>query len=350
MRHVKLFEAFSTISLTEDQKIWLDKCAKGGWSLNPLTGLVDVDVDFYCAGQRLRDFKGVAFGHVKGNFNCSNNRLTSLNGAPQTIGSGFYCGANSLTSLEGAPKPVNGDFACGNNQLTSLEGAPKTVGGSFFCYSNQLTSLTGAPKTVNAVFSCSDNQLTSLIGAPQIVGRSFYCDNNQLTSLDGAPKTVNGDFNCSGNQLTSLVGAPETVDVGFRCADNPLKSLVGAPESVGRFKISVWDSDPGIRALDWYEGWDKKDDKEFTKTLISKLKEINALGSDANKGKSVSMLLSLAGQHFDLLEYLLSLRLSTSDKFETYGAIKANMPDVWNKIKAELDPEGDTSDLLDLGF
>ena len=60
------------------------------------------------------------------------------------------------------------------------------------------------------------------------------------------------------------------------------------------------------------------------------------------------MLLSLTEQ--DVLEYLLSLRLSTSDKFEIYGAIKDNIPTVWNKIKAKLDPEGATSDLMDLGF
>ena len=202
MRHVKLFEAFSTISLTEDQKIWLDKCAKGGWSLNPLTGLVDVDVDFYCAGQRLRDFKGVAFGHVKGNFNCSNNRLTSLNGAPQTIGSGFYCGANSLTSLEGAPKTIGTHFACGDNQLTSLEGAPKTVKGDFDCGYNQLTSLEGAPKTVGGVFGCDNNQLTSLDGAPQTVGGGFFCYFNQLTSLVGAPQTVGGIFLCNSNPIS----------------------------------------------------------------------------------------------------------------------------------------------------
>ena len=271
MRHVKLFEAFSTPKpLTEDQKIWLDKCARRSWSLNPSTGLIDVDGDFNCVGQGLKDFKGVAFGHVGRHFNC------------------------------------------GSNQLTSLIGAPQTVDGSFICSSNQLTSLEGAPQTVNVDFACSDNQpfLTSLIGAPQTVGGNFRCNENQLTSLDGAP------------------------------------------ESVGSFKISEWDSDPSIRTLDWYEGWSKKGDKEFTKTLISKLKEINALGSDANKGKLISMLLSLTNSvvPHDLLEYLLSLRLSTSDKFETYGAIKANMPDVWNKIKDEVDPEGDTSDLLDLGF
>ena len=54
MKHIKLFEAFSTQSLTEDQKIWLDKCATGGWSLNLSTGLVDVDGDFNCIFQRLK--------------------------------------------------------------------------------------------------------------------------------------------------------------------------------------------------------------------------------------------------------------------------------------------------------
>ena len=287
MKHVKLFEAFSTPTLTEDQISWLNKCTRKGWKLNPSTGLVDVDRNFKCEKQILTDFKGVRFGHVKENFTCS---------------------FNQLTSLEGAPNTVDGSLYCGGNQLTSLEGAPQTVGGHFICYYNQ------------------------------------------LTSLEGAPKTVNRDFNCSNNQLTSLKGAQTLVCGSFDCDSNPLKSLVGAPESVGSFKISMRDSDPSIRTLDWEKGWDKKDDREFTKTFISKLKEINALGSDADKGKSVSMLLSLAGQHFDLLEYLLSLRLSTSDKFGVYGAIKANMPDVWNKIKDEVDPEGDTSDLLDLGF
>jgi hypothetical protein len=60
------------------------------------------------------------------------------------------------------------------------------------------------------------------------------------------------------------------------------------------------------------------------------------------------MLLSLTEQ--DVLGYLLSLRLSTSDKFKIYGAIKDNIPNVWNKIKSKLDPDGDTSELMDIGF
>ena len=39
----------------------------------------------------------------------------------------------------------NGSFNCANNKLTSLEGAPREVGGSFYCYNNNLTSLEGLP-------------------------------------------------------------------------------------------------------------------------------------------------------------------------------------------------------------
>ena len=152
MKHVKLFEAFSTISLTEDQKIWLDKCARGFWSLNPLTGLVDVGYGFNCAGQGLKDFKGVAFGRAKDNFYCDNNQLTSLDGAPKTVDGRFYCGSNQLTSLVGAPQTVSGDFFCEGNQLTSLIGAPKTVGGSFYCSSNPISE-----KTLASIFSLMKN-------------------------------------------------------------------------------------------------------------------------------------------------------------------------------------------------
>ena len=33
-------------------------------------------------------------------------------------------------------KEVKGNFYCSNNNLTSLEGSPKTVGGNFYCSNN----------------------------------------------------------------------------------------------------------------------------------------------------------------------------------------------------------------------
>ena len=89
---------------------------------------------------------------------------------------------------------IEGNFECHNNQLTSLKGAPELVGGAFNCRNNQLTSLEGAPQTVGGKFDCSENELTSLEGAPKEVGGDFRCDHNELTSLKGAPKYVKRNF------------------------------------------------------------------------------------------------------------------------------------------------------------
>ena len=161
MKNLKTYRMFeSVIELTPEQVQWLDKCASEVWELNPQTGLVDVKGRFSCSGQGLSDFKGVKFGVVWRNFNCSENRLTSLDGAPQSVDVDFHCDHNLLTSLVGAPQDVDGGFYCHNNSLTSLIGAPKRVGGTFVCEVNSLTSLEGAPRVVNGYFSCEDNPVS----------------------------------------------------------------------------------------------------------------------------------------------------------------------------------------------
>jgi hypothetical protein len=172
------------------------------------------------------------FGKVDGYFNCSENNLTSLKGAPQKVDGYFDCSYNNLTSLKGAPQKVGGYFDCCKNDLTYLEGAPQKVGGSFYCSHNNLTSLKGAPQKVGRDFDCNNNNLTSLEGAPKEVGGYFDCAKNNLTSLEGAPQKVGRDFDCSHNNLTSLKGAPQKVDRDFDCNNNNLTSLEGAPQKV----------------------------------------------------------------------------------------------------------------------
>jgi hypothetical protein len=259
MRHIKrysqLFE--NSQELSQEQTDWLNKCSKGTWKLNPETGLVDVEGNFNCSGKkRMTNFKGVRFGHVSGTFDCCRSSLTSLEGAPQSVGGDFICHSNSLTSLEGAPHKVKGGFDCSHNMLTSLAGAPQSVSASLDCSNNQLTSLEGAPRKVtdsyftlfcshNRLTSlkgtpsktrwlvCSNNQLTSLKGAPSNLDR-FDCSNNQLTTLEGAPEFVR-DFNCSHNLLTSFKGGPRRMySAGnLNCSDNQISSLEGLPESLG---------------------------------------------------------------------------------------------------------------------
>jgi hypothetical protein len=123
---------------------------------------------------------------------------------------------------------LSGDFLCSNNRLTSLEGSPSKVGGNFYCDKNSLTSLKGAPSEVDN-FSCSNNNLTSLKGAPSKVGGNFYCGNNSLTSLKGAPSKVGSNFYCNNNNLTSLEGIHLQISSIAHFGDfsnNPIKSHV----------------------------------------------------------------------------------------------------------------------------
>jgi len=203
MKNLKTYSMFESVTeLTPEQVQWLDKCARGTWELNPQTGLVDVKGGFTCSAQGLSDFKGVKFGVVWRNFNCSENRLTSLEGAPQQVDVDFHCDNNLLTSLVGSPQKVGGDFYCNINRLDSLKGAPQEVNGYFVCNNNHLISLDGAPQDVDGGFYCHNNSLTSLAGAPKRVGGTFVCEMNALTSLEGAPQVVSGYFNCDYNPVS----------------------------------------------------------------------------------------------------------------------------------------------------
>jgi len=162
--------------LTENQRRFIILSTKSkGKSKVTDEGFVDVDGDFDCSGKDIKDFMGIKFGKISGSFLCGNNKLTSLEGAPQEVGEYFGCSDNQLTSLVGAPQKVGTDFICGVNKLKSLVGAPQEVGGSFSCFNNQLTSLVGAPQKVGWYFDCRYNKLKSLVGAPQEVGGDFDC-------------------------------------------------------------------------------------------------------------------------------------------------------------------------------
>jgi len=192
----------------------------------------EVSGDFDCHNTQITSLEGAPTS-VGGNFYCANTKITSLEGAPTSVGDNFNCHNTKITSLEGAPTSVGGDFYCTNTQITSLEGAPTSVGGGFNCYNTQITSLEGAPTSVGGDFECANTQITSLEGAPTSVGRDFYCNNTNITSLKGAPTSVGGHFNCHNTNITSLEGAPTSVSGDFFCLNTKITSLEGAPTSVG---------------------------------------------------------------------------------------------------------------------
>jgi len=159
------------------QRWFEDEIESGNITKNP-DGTYDAKDDVFIDDMGLTKIP-IQFNKVDGYFWCTNNKLTSLEGAPKEVNGDFDCEKNKLTSLEGAPKEVNGDFDCRYNKLTSLKGAPEKVIDGFTCSYNDLTSLEGAPKKVIGIFNCNSNYLTSLKGAPKEVRGNFHCFNQK---------------------------------------------------------------------------------------------------------------------------------------------------------------------------
>jgi hypothetical protein len=82
------------------------------------------------------------------------------------------------TALPVKFRRVGGNFVCSRNSLTSLQGSPSSVGGDFLCTHNNLTSLQGMAQTIDLVFRCSNNPLESLDGLSESFRGRIYLDYN----------------------------------------------------------------------------------------------------------------------------------------------------------------------------
>src|SRR5574343_1884861 len=102
MKYLRLFESFEDID---------EICRKyhiKDYTINP-DGSIDVNEYIWLKGLTKLPLK---FNKVNGNFDCKNNKLTSLEGSPVEVNGSFYCQKNELTSFEFAPKIIRGYFNC----------------------------------------------------------------------------------------------------------------------------------------------------------------------------------------------------------------------------------------------
>ncbi len=119
----------------EEVKKWLDKYNVKKYTINEdLTVDVHGNVSLY--NKKLKSID-IQFNKIKGGFNCSGNKLTSLKGCPKEVIEFFNCQDNELISLEGCPKEVGGFFYCQRNELTNLDFLPEKVDRNFWCDGNQ---------------------------------------------------------------------------------------------------------------------------------------------------------------------------------------------------------------------
>ncbi len=128
MKYLKLFENFDQSEIDYICEHYNIR----NYTINPDVS-IDVDGNVWLSDRSLTELP-LKFNKVYGSFDCSWNKLTSLDGCPNYVGDNFNCSDNELTNLIGGPKEVGGDFYCSRNKLTSLIGCPKEVGGRNFLY------------------------------------------------------------------------------------------------------------------------------------------------------------------------------------------------------------------------
>jgi hypothetical protein len=85
MRYYELFE--NQTEIKKALKEYFD--IEGTPTINP-DGTVNIAGDCFLKLAKKVNQLPVKFGEVSGNFDCYDNQLTSLIGAPQSVGSGFY--------------------------------------------------------------------------------------------------------------------------------------------------------------------------------------------------------------------------------------------------------------------
>ena len=228
MKHIKLFENFEVVEPIRYGEPLNNKevnFLKGYNILCPELILKD-DNYYYVFDHRCENIKDVPVTYINGlcsKFEITNYTINDDHTIDVRGDVNFYY--DRLSKIPLRFNIVSGHFDCSKNKLTTLEGSPKMVGGYFNCSNNKLTTLEGSPESVDNDFYCSFNELTTLEGGPERVGGDFYCWNNKLTNLEGSPKRVGGDFSCWNNKLTTLEGSPEYVGGDFSCANNPLTSV-----------------------------------------------------------------------------------------------------------------------------
>ena len=226
----KVYEGPEGLCFARNHFYWYDK------DFNLIDPPEQIKGSFDCSYTKITSLKGCP-EIIGDGFYCDNTKITSLEGSLKEVRGNFYCSYTNITSLEGCPEKIGGGFCCSNTKITSLKGFPREVGGYFDCSHTNITSLEGCPEKVGGSFSCSQTDITSLEGCPEKVGKNFWCSNTKITSLEGSPKIVNGDFNCSNTSITSLKGSPEKVGGYFDCSNTKITSLEGSPKEVGE---SFW--------------------------------------------------------------------------------------------------------------
>ena len=166
----------------------------------------------------------------------------------------FNIGGNGFKTLKGCPKIVKGNFYCNNNKLTSLEYAPEYIGYNCFCQDNYIPKdlvieykQSGAVKQdlysdyfieklfIDESFKKSDNKLGNIgIGKAAII--KSWLEKYEINNY-----TINDDFSIDVNVIVRLQDEelkelPDFIQfnqvLGFDVSHNEFIDTIGFPKMI----------------------------------------------------------------------------------------------------------------------
>lgn len=114
-------------------------------------GPKNVQGGYYASDNNLEDLNG--FPTIcRTSFDCSRNNIVTLKGLPETLEVRFFdVSFNKLRTLAHGPKKMMG-FDCSHNMINTLTNGPREVKGDFNCTFNRLTSLMGMPNCNKIIY------------------------------------------------------------------------------------------------------------------------------------------------------------------------------------------------------
>ena len=154
---------------------------------------------FYISYTKIKKFGNNIPRRVLYRFDCSENQLVTLKGGPDWTKS-YDCSDNKLKSLDYIAKYITGDLNCNSNEITSLSSLSEVKEiNTLNCSENKLRDLVGCPPMVKKL-NVSYNELVSMRGAPMdLTLRDMFLDGNTVSSKSlklafNAMKAASGDY------------------------------------------------------------------------------------------------------------------------------------------------------------
>jgi hypothetical protein len=177
---------------------WLDNCTRKTWTVNEETGRIDAST-FKPKSPSTSGFRGIKFGVIQYDFDCSEMGLETLEGGPIKVGGNFNCGSNKLVDLVGSPLEVGANFNCGyNKKLESLKGCTPVINGSLNLFGCKgLINLEGCPREIK--------------GGIRINTQEWTGERYSLESLKGIPRKIGGGLSINGERIKWDLDNPEEI-------------------------------------------------------------------------------------------------------------------------------------------